>query len=244
MHWSAGGGCPVSRGWTEAGPLGGLWCGPRGDAQTWRQPSPEGARSPCAGGTVAQWVPRQQAEQRMLRAHRDLSFSQGPGGLRLWGSVHHPPSDVSGEEMHCVLSSFPGEMMPTGRKPSGPPWTSATIRTSTARIASTTLTTGTGAATPTTLLTGQPGFPQPAPRVQAFFVLVQPSRQRTKVGLQGSASPPRPSECVVPTGKWFSFGGLTTCASSPYSFLSLVFRREGSRSMMGEREGQVSRAPA
>lgn len=58
--------------------------------------------------------------------------------------------------MCSFLLPLLGAMMPTGQKPSGPPWMSATILTSTARIASMTLTTGTGAATLTTQLTGQP----------------------------------------------------------------------------------------
>lgn len=46
--------------------------------------------------------------------------------------------------------------MPTGQKPSGQHWMTATTQTLAARTASTILTTETGAVTPTTLWTGKP----------------------------------------------------------------------------------------
>lgn len=60
--------------------------------------------------------------------------------------------------MPYFLASYPitGVMMPTGQKPNGPHWMTATTQILDARTASMTSTTETGDAIPTTLWTGEP----------------------------------------------------------------------------------------
>lgn len=60
--------------------------------------------------------------------------------------------------MPYVPASYPiaGVMMPTGQKPNGPHWMTATTQILDARTASMTSTTETGAAIPTTPWTGEP----------------------------------------------------------------------------------------